>query len=117
MNLDKLIHAYESDIAYPEVSGMEHLEMLMTRSDIARYADHLSAAQRQRVRAADQCLLRHAETFFSHIVEVADLKSWRQDEQVPNTHWWWYLDVIVTLPVDIEGVSPECEPERSPATS
>jgi hypothetical protein len=118
MNLDELIQAYEIDVAYPEVSGMEHLEMLMTRSKIERRAAHMSAAQRERVQTADQSLLQQAESFFSSIAEVADLKSWREDEHVHHTHWWWYLDVIVTLPVNINNrtLSFQCEAERSPAS-
>ena len=118
MNLDELIQAYETDVAYPEVSGMENLEMLMTRSEIERHTAHMSAAQRQRIQTADQCLLQQAESFFSSIVKVADLKSWREDEHVPTTHWWWYLDVIVTLPVTISNgtLSFQCEAERSPAS-
>ena len=45
-NYDQLVAAYEVDVRFPDVSGMEHLEMLCTRSDIARGETHLTAEQR-----------------------------------------------------------------------
>jgi hypothetical protein len=42
-DFDKLIGAYEVDVRFPDVSGMEHLDMLLTRSEIARGEHHLTA--------------------------------------------------------------------------
>lgn len=98
MNYKKLIDAYETDVQFPEISGMEHLEMLMTRSEIARIEPHLSSEEYKRVLNADQLLLQRAREFYDYIKEIADLASWRRDEKVPPTHWWWYLDIIAQLP-------------------
>jgi hypothetical protein len=111
MNYKELITAYETDVQFPEVSGMEHLDMLMTRSRIAQYASHLSDEERRRVLEADQLLLRQAKQFYQSIQDIADLASWRRDENVPVTHWWWYLDVIAQLPV-----YPEMLPQSTPPT-
>jgi len=103
MGYKELVAAYEVDVQFPDVSGMEHLDMLMTRSEIARNELHLSDQERQRVLDADRLLLQRARQFSASIRRIADLASWRRDEAVPATHWWWYLDVIVQLPLPMEG--------------
>ena len=105
MSYEKLIRTYEADVQIPEVSGMEHLEMLMTRSEIARSEARLSDAERERVLNADQVLLQHAREFYEAIQKIADLASWRRDESIPTTHWWWYLDIIVQLPLRLPSVA------------
>lgn len=99
MNYDELVTAYETDVRFPEVSGMEHLDMLMTRSEIASVEPHLSAALRERVLQADKQLMSRARQFYGAIQAIADLASWRRSEFTPITHWWWYLDVLAQLPV------------------
>jgi hypothetical protein len=94
---EKLIAAYEVDVRFPDVSGMEHLDMLLTRSEIAK-CKNLTAEQRRRLAEADKTLLRQAQYFYQTIKKVADLETWRRDENVPITHWWWYLDVLAQLP-------------------
>ena len=111
----ELIAAYEADVQFPDVSGMEHLDMLMTRSEISRNELHLSGEERERVANADKVLLQNAGQFYKSIRSIADLASWRRDENVPTTHWWWYLDVIVKLPMPVEmpGKSPQLSADLS----
>jgi hypothetical protein len=97
MDYKALLAAYEMDVQFADVSGMEHLDMLMTRSEIARQSLHLSDTERQRLLNADQLLLKQAPQFYQSIRDIADLASWRRDEGVPTTHWWWYLDVITQM--------------------
>lgn len=97
-NYEELIVAYEVDVRFPDVSGMEHLEMLLTRSKIAREETHLTAEQRLRLAEADKVLLQQAKAFYQAINKIADLEAWRLDENVPVTHWWWYLDVLAHIP-------------------
>lgn len=35
--LNDLLTAYEVDVRFPDVSGMEHLDMLLTRSALAEF--------------------------------------------------------------------------------
>ncbi len=116
MSYKELIAAYEVDVQFPQTSGMEHLDMLMTRSEIARNEMHLSAEERERVFNADRLLLQQAEQFYESIQRIADLASWRRDENAPPAHWWWYLDIIVQLPVRLEpsAQSPQPSLELSP---
>lgn len=97
-NYDELIAAYEVDVRFPDVSGVEHLDMLLTRSEIARGEHLLTDEQRARLAEADRVLLRHARRFYQAIERIVDLDVWRRSENVPPTHWWWYLDVLVQLP-------------------
>jgi hypothetical protein len=98
MNYENLITGYETDVQFPDVSGMEHLEMLMTRSEIAKNEKYLSDEQRQRVFNADILLLQQAVFFYQSIKNIADLNHWRSDENVSPTYWWWYLDVLAQMP-------------------
>jgi hypothetical protein len=98
MDYDKLISAYEVDVRFPDVSGMEHLEMLLTRSKIAEVETRLTVEQRARLSEADTLLLRQASAFCQAIQNIADLASWRLEQQVPAAHWWWYLDVLAQVP-------------------
>lgn len=109
INSKDLFESYETDIQFPDVSGMEHLDMLMTRSEIAKYEAHFTEAEKERLRKADGILLQNARKFYSAITQVADLAIWRADGNVPPSHWWWFLDVLAQLP-DF----PECPVAESP---
>ena len=102
MDYETLITAYEADVQCPDVSGMEHLDMLLTRSKIAKAAPHLSDKLLQRVLEADKLLIKQARQFYDAIESIASLASWRHNELAPVTHWWWYLDVIAHLPTQWE---------------
>ena len=57
-----LITAYKADVQFPDASAMEHMDMLMTRSKIARNELHLSDEERRRVLNADRALKRPTDT-------------------------------------------------------
>ena len=97
-NYDELIATYEVDVRFSDVSGMEHLDMLLTRSEIAKGEDYLTTEQRARLAEADKVLLQQTRSFYQAIQRIADLETWRREENVPSTHWWWYLDVLAQLP-------------------
>ena len=106
MNLEKLIADYEVEVEFPDVSGMEHLQMLMRRSEIAKGDRHLTGEQHQRLLHADKLLYQQAQQFYEAIQDVADLSSWRHNQNVGVAHWWWYLDVISQIPVDFVRPRP-----------
>ena len=111
MSYRDLITAYETDVQFPDVSGMEHLDMLMTRSEIAQNELHLSNKERNRVIKADRQLLLQAKQFCKSIQSIADLVSWRHDNNVSATQWWWYLDIIAQLPErsELSSTTPNWE--------
>jgi hypothetical protein len=95
---EDLVSAYEVDVRFPDVSGMEHLDMLLTRSRIAKVEAALTPEQQQRVQAADQELMFHADRFYTAIRRIADLAAWREREKATPAEWWWYLDVLAHAP-------------------
>jgi hypothetical protein len=72
--------------------------MLLTRSRLADHKDDLDAGQRERLIQADLLLVRYAAKFMQSIDAVADLASWRDESNATPDHWWWYLDVLVSVP-------------------
>ena len=99
-SIDEMITAFEVDVRFPDVSGMEHLDMLQTRSDLARAerAGQLDSEQRLRLAEADRILLEQVDRFYNSIKRIADLEMWRRQEDVSPDHWWWYLDVLAQVP-------------------
>lgn len=93
-----LLSQYEADVRFPDVSGMEHLDMLLTRSRIATTWQELTPEQQGRLSNADQRLLHNAEQFYQAIVSAADLAEWRNTSAASPEEWWWYLDVLASVP-------------------
>lgn len=106
---DEMLAAYEVDVRFPDVSGMEHLDMLLTRSEIAKVEHRLTPGQRARLAEADKMLLRQAKEFYQAIQEIADLETWRQEAHAPAVHWWWYLDVLAQVPAFTPTRQPKQE--------
>ena len=97
--IEKDLSAYEADVEFPDVSGMEHLQMLMTRSALHQVEDQLTAEQQMRLANADRSLLQQAHLFYQAIQAIADLARWRESETgAAPEQWWWYLDVLAQLP-------------------
>ncbi|MXY95057.1 MAG: hypothetical protein F4047_15220 [Caldilineaceae bacterium SB0670_bin_27] len=100
--IEKNLSAYEADVEFPDVSGMEHLQMLMTRSALHRVEDQLTPAQKIRLAKADKSLLQRAHLFYQAVQTIAELARWREtEEDVTPEHWWWYLDVLAQLPAGV----------------
>ena len=100
--IEKDLSAYEADVGFPDVSGMEHLQMLMIRSALHRVENQLTAEQQIRLANADKSLLQQAHLFYQAIQTIADLARWRETETgVTPEHWWWYLDVLAQLPAGV----------------
>jgi hypothetical protein len=98
LDYERLIAAYEVDVRFSDVSGMEHMQMLLTRSEIAQVEHELTVEQQIRLAEADKVLLQQARRFYRAIQGIANLDEWRCHEEVPPSHWWWYLDVLIELP-------------------
>jgi hypothetical protein len=92
--LESLVFAYETGVRFPDVSGMEHLDMLLTRSRLEKARKDLNIEQKERLATADQVLARDSDRFYAAIKQIADLELWRNHEKAPASHWWWYLDVL-----------------------
>jgi hypothetical protein len=109
-NLERLILGYEAGVQHPEVSGIEHLNLLQVRSKLAELEPQLTETQRQRLKRADQVLVMRAGEFLCAIQSIADLVSWRAQEGISPVHWWWYLDVIAHLPTSVTQMVEQGQP-------
>lgn len=114
MTNEERLLAYEVDTDFLEISGMEYLEMLYNRSEIAELEDQLSNVQKARLAQADQRLIRDAHLFYAAIQSIANLKRWREQDNASPNHWWWYLDVLAAAPRP-EGSRPDAVRELVPA--
>ena len=103
--LEQLIFAYEVATEYPDVSGAEHLDMLLIRSDIETDKSELTRKQMKRLTLADNRLMRQARAFHTAIAQMASLPQWRWEENAPPSHWWWYLDVFTYAWPNVEDVT------------
>jgi hypothetical protein len=99
MSAEERLYAYEVDVQFPDVSGMEHLEMFYNRSEIAAIESELSPDQKARLAKADQILVRDAHLFYAALQQIVNLKRWREQDNASPDHWWWYLDVLAAAPV------------------
>jgi hypothetical protein len=90
----RLFLAYETDMRFPDVSGMEHLDTLLTRTKIEEHKSRLTQEQRERLVTADQNLVQQSSQFYEAIRSGADLTAWRKNVDAPASYWWWYLDVL-----------------------
>ncbi len=83
--INDLLTAYEVDVRFPDVSGMEHLDMLLNRSELARVerSHLLTVEQTRRLAEADRILASQAGRFYQAIRRMADLAVWRKQEGAP----------------------------------
>lgn len=97
-DVEQLLSAYEVDVDFPDVSGMEHVQMLIARSQLRKAENELRPEQQKRLERADQKLLRQAGEFFQAVTSITNLSEWRRTQDAAPEEWWWYLDVLVELP-------------------
>jgi hypothetical protein len=96
--VNELLQAYVVDTQYPDVSGIEHLQMLRRRSELADLEHTLSREEYRQLAEADARLVTHAATFLTELSRFVDLAAERHRLRIPSSHWWWYLDVLVQVP-------------------
>ena len=96
--MNELLKNYLVDVDYPEVSGIEHLQMLETRSQLAKVEPTLSVTERQALAEADHQLATQADKFLMELNRFVDLAQERRRRQPGPDEWWWYLDILVRAP-------------------
>ena len=97
--MNELLQAYVVDTQYPDVSGIEHIQMLRRRSELADLEHTLSREGRRQLAEADARLLAHAAEFLAELSRFVDLAAERRRLCIPPSHWWWHLDVLTQVPV------------------
>lgn len=96
MNL--LLNSYLVDVEYPEASGIEQLQMLARRSELAEIEHTLSPLEKNQLAEADRKLALQADKVLTELSRFVNLADERERLQPPANEWWWYLDVLVRAP-------------------
>ena len=99
----RLLEEYLVDVDYPTVSGIEHLDMLEKRTQLAVVEDELSSDEKQALALADQKLLSQVEQFHAELQRFVNLDDERKSRSINPDWWWWYLDVLVKVPTFSPG--------------
>ncbi|MBI3360505.1 MAG: hypothetical protein HY023_05275 [Chloroflexi bacterium] len=107
--MNELLRDYVIDTQHPDVSGIEHLQMLRNRSRLAEIEIALTPEERQRLANADQTLVAHARGFMAELSRFVDLPDERRRLGITQEQWWWYLDVLAVLPAYVIR-QPKAEP-------
>jgi hypothetical protein len=93
------LERYLVAVEHPDVSGFEHLDMLLLRDKLAQVSNQFTPEQQAKLAAADQRLLSQAAAFYAALSQITGLAHERQQRQPPPEHWWWYLDVLAQPPL------------------
>ena len=99
--MNEYLKQYSVAVEHPEVSGFEHLNMLIVRDRLAEQELSLTPDETKRLKAADQRLLEQAADFQAELARITTLENERQHRQPPPQRWWWYLDVLTSLPTPL----------------
>ena len=92
----KLMAYLTEALKHPDVSGFELLEMLDIRSQLSAREPILSDDDKRELETLDRQLLASARFWVRRISEIGDLSQMRKKAHVLPSHWWWYLDEIVS---------------------
>lgn len=110
--MNRLLENYQVDVDFPDVSGIEHWQMLKTRSELAKMEQQLTPSERRVLAEADRKLALDADRFFAELSRFVDLTEERQRRKPGPHEWWWYLDILVQVPALPER---SFQPESVPA--
>ena len=92
MNNKRLIDGYGVFVNGEwDLSPFEHLYELQCRDVIQEQMDTFSALEKEEVEKLDKVLIKRAPLFCRALDGF--LEGAR--ENMPEKHWWWYLDKIV----------------------
>ena len=93
--MNRLLAQYTVDVDYPEVSGIEQLLMLETRSKLYVLFSQLSAKERRLLAMADRKLALHSTQILQEVYRFVSLAEERRQRDVTTEEWWWHLDILV----------------------
>ncbi|MEG4318999.1 MULTISPECIES: hypothetical protein [unclassified Microcoleus] len=97
-----MLNKYCVSVKFPDVSGAEHLEMLQIRDRLAEIESDLSEAEKTLLIKGDRQLIENVNDFYRELSCFVNLADIRKAEAIPPRRWWWYLDVLVFLPISLK---------------
>ncbi|MEG4495814.1 hypothetical protein QUB05_10635 [Microcoleus sp. F10-C6] len=101
--MNPLLKNYCASVEFPDVSGAEHLEMLQIRDRLAESESQLSESEKILLIKADRQLIEHVNVFYQELSRFVNLNEIRKAEAIFPQRWWWYLDVLVFLPISLKS--------------
>jgi hypothetical protein len=96
--MNNLLHEYQIGVEFPDVSGAEFLDLLNIRDEIAQIQANLTEKEQIIVMKADQLLIKNCGLIYHELSRFINLSNYRVQKQIKPDQWWWYLDVLVSLP-------------------
>jgi len=99
----ELMEYFAKAINHPDVSGFEAMELFDIRSQLAKREHILSEDDKIALEQLDRQLLTSADLWVTRISEIGDLAQLRKKAHVLPSHWWWYLDEIVSRKLEAIG--------------
>ncbi|WP_332983208.1 hypothetical protein [Microcoleus sp. A003_D6] len=101
--MNSVLENYCASVDFPDVSGAEHLEMLQIRDRLAESESQLSEEEKILLTKADRQLIEHVNVFYQELSRFVNLAEIRKAEAIIPQRWWWYLDVLVVLPISLKA--------------
>ena len=92
--MHQYVRTYDALTDSPDISPVEHLEMLRLRDEVATLAERgvLDQEEQKLLAEADRRLANQARAFAQSIGELQDLAKLRTKESIHPARWWWYLE-------------------------
>ncbi len=100
--MNSVLKNYCVSVKFPDVSGAEHLQMLQIRDRLAEIESDLSEAEKTLLTKGDRQLIEHVNVFYQELSRFVNLAEIRKAEAILPQRWWWYLDVLVFLPISLK---------------
>lgn len=95
--MNKLLNIYCLSLNYLDVSGVEQLELLGIRDQIAALEAGFSLEEQKILIESDKKLIANAAVFYQEISRFINLSEHRKNNNISSQKWWWYLDVLVNI--------------------
>jgi hypothetical protein len=71
--MSEYLQRYLVAVEHPDVSGFEHLDMLLLRDKLAQSSSQLTPDQQAKLAAADQRLMSQVAAFYAALSQITDL--------------------------------------------
>ncbi len=100
--MNKYLRDYLVGVQVPGASGFEHLNTLMVRDKLFEQNETLSPEESAKLLKADRQLIEQSPIFLSELQQITTLEYERERRKASPERWWWYLDVIIHLPILVQ---------------
>lgn len=92
-----MLESYEKEVSWlpDQVNPCGEMDNILDGRDIIEeHKAMLLETELERLRRADEGLRKHARKVYDLLGR--EPKRYREKYKVPRSHWWWYLDELVS---------------------